>query len=766
MKKRPLCLVCLLFILVLVLLRIAGVPLGTPFSDPAYEKMAQEGKKEWMTGKIKTYERKSRTNGYILQGEKGKGKIYLITKNGDLPVGARVRVYGTIRKPQKPDNPGMFDEKVYYQGKGCSFVFFSEKEKVLEKGKTGMMEKMRLARNECQSLLKKMMPEQEAGVLGAMLLGERSEMDEEIYLSYQQSGLLHLLSVSGMHLMLLGMMLCRLLILVHVPKAPASAAAAAGMVLYGIFTGAGTATVRAALMFTVRMGAVVIGRTYDSLCALALSAILMLAENPCLLETSGFWLSFGAVVGIAGIYPVLSPGAMRKQRKKQRTFREKMLEKGKETGMFYMSLQLVLLPLQAYFFYEIPRFSFLPNLIAGAGMELILLPGAAGLLTGFWNLEAGKMVLLPARILLVIFRKMTAIAAGIPGNLWICGQPSKGQMVGYGVLLAGTLLYLEKEKQKYKEKMEQGKTYRMRKRGQVLFGIGLFAAMAVLFYRPKETFSLTALDVGQGDAIVVESGNFAMLNDGGSSSETAVGEKRILPFLKQRGIQKLEAVVVTHPDADHTNGILELLDLIGEQKTALTIRHVFLPIWMKGSEKEKPFILAAQKAGIMVEYLTKGDEIQAGKLLIQVLHPEKNELYQKEENAGSVVLQLSAGACRALLTGDLEGEGEEAVAEESGICQILKVAHHGSRNSTGEAFLRCVQPKISLISCEWPGQYGHPHRELLERLAACKSHIYGTPVDGAVTVRLAGAKLQVRGYRSSREFPVLEGKKEMEKRSR
>ena len=87
-------------------------------------------------------------------------------------------------------------------------------------------------------------------------------------------------------------------------------------------------------------------------------------------------------------------------------------------------------------------------------------------------------------------------------------------------------------------------------------------------------------------------------------------------------------------------------------------------------------------------------------------------------------------------------------------CQILKVAHHGSRNSTSEAFLNRIQPQISLISCAWPGRYGHPHRELLERLRACKSHIYGTPVDGAVIVRLKRDRLAVHGYRSDVEFPV------------
>lgn len=306
MRKRPMCLACLGFMLVLVLLRIAGVPLGTPFSDPKYENKAQQGRKVWIAGTIETYEKKSSNNGYVLRGEGSKGKFYLLAKRGDLPVGAAVRVYGTVKKPESPRNPGMFDEKTYYEGKGCAFYMISEREEVVDVGRWNLGEALRLERERCCAVLKEMMPEEEAGVLSAMLLGERSELTEETYLAYQQSGLLHLISVSGMHLMLLGMALRRLLMALHLPKTPASLAAAAGMVLYGMFTGSGTATVRAVVMFAVRMGAVAVGRTYDSLSALSLAAILMLAENPSYLEQSGFWLSFGAVTAISGVYPVLA----------------------------------------------------------------------------------------------------------------------------------------------------------------------------------------------------------------------------------------------------------------------------------------------------------------------------------------------------------------------------------------------------------------------------------------------------------------------------
>lgn len=121
--------------LVLVLLRIAGVPLGTPFSDPKYENEAQQGRKVWIAGTIETYEKKSSNNGYVLRGEGSKGKIYLLAKRGDLPVGAAVRVYGTVKKPESPRNPGMFDEKTYYEGKGCAFYVISEREEVVDVGR-------------------------------------------------------------------------------------------------------------------------------------------------------------------------------------------------------------------------------------------------------------------------------------------------------------------------------------------------------------------------------------------------------------------------------------------------------------------------------------------------------------------------------------------------------------------------------------------------------------------------------------------------------
>ena len=164
-------------------------------------------------------------------------------------------------------------------------------------------------------------------------------------------------------------------------------------------------------------------------------------------------------------------------------------------------------------------------------MTAVLLPGAAGLLAGLASVKAGSVVLLPARFLLTLLRQMTAAVAQIPGNVWICGQPEKWQMAGYGIILTGLLviLYVRKRKREMNPDGAKRKGAQARRRERMLFGITMFFACVLLFYRPRETFSITALDVGQGDALVVESGRFLMLNDGGSSSASAIGEKRILP---------------------------------------------------------------------------------------------------------------------------------------------------------------------------------------------------------------------------------------------
>lgn len=263
-------------------------------------------------------------------------------------------------------------------------------------------------------------------------------------------------------------------------------------------------------------------------------------------------------------------------------------------------------------------------------------------------------------------------------------------------------------------------------------------------YSPKK-LTLTMVDVGQGDCFVVRTKEgINLMIDGGSTTENEVGYYRILPYLKSQGIAELDGVFLTHPDADHMNGIIELAELISTEQTALSIKTLYLPEWMQKTDNEELFA-PVRAAAIKVQYIHKGMELKTGSLKISVLHPDGAD-YSSDPNAGSATLLMKYGEFAALFTGDLEGEGEKLVEKQLTQCDLLKVAHHGSRNSTSVSFVRKTLPNICFLSYGESNLYGHPHQDLLMRLKDSKAHIYETARDGAVTLMTDGHTAVVKKY--------------------
>ena len=282
--------------------------------------------------------------------------------------------------------------------------------------------------------------------------------------------------------------------------------------------------------------------------------------------------------------------------------------------------------------------------------------------------------------------------------------------------------------------------------------IFLLCALPLMQNRNHENLKVTFLDVGQGDSAVIETPlGQSFLIDGGSSSIAKVGTYRILPFLKYEGIQYLDYVMVSHTDSDHMNGILELLEAIEGKETSLKLRNLVLPGWKDTNKELKKLEKLGKAAGCRILRLTQGDTMEDGMLHLSCLHPDRG-FYGEKTNSGSQVIEVSYGECRILFTGDLEGEGEQKVEKLLGEdkCSpydILKVAHHGSRNSSGESFLKAVKPKAAVISSGLGNSYGHPHKETLERLEKSGSHIFMTWEGGAVQAFLDGNKTTIEKYR-------------------
>jgi competence protein ComEC len=248
-----------------------------------------------------------------------------------------------------------------------------------------------------------------------------------------------------------------------------------------------------------------------------------------------------------------------------------------------------------------------------------------------------------------------------------------------------------------------------------------------------------------------------ILIDGGSTSKNNVGRYQIIPFLKYKGIGKLDAVILTHEDKDHMSGILEVMDDM--ERGGISIGGLILPEVGESSRGENYHLLEkrASELGIAVSYINLGESFNLGNASFTCLNPELG-MVTEEANAYSTVLYMKYGKFTALFTGDMEKEGLDHVKNvlkasqdsPTDICPgditLLKVAHHGSRYTTDEEFLSLTHPSIALISCGRDNSYGHPHQELLRRLNQINAKLYRTDTSGEITVTYEDGLATVEEY--------------------
>lgn len=648
----------------------------------------------------------------------------------DPAMGSFLLVEGKFRPFAHATNPGEFDAADYYRVAGQQGRLMRAAILTGSRGYSAFREGLYRFREYLSLLLGVCYPEREASVMGAMLLGEKAMLDEEVKSLYQQNGIIHILAISGLHLSILGMGFHSLLRRLRAPLSVNIILSLALMYCYGMMTGMGTSIVRAFVMFAMKLCADLCGRTYDLLTAMTTAALLILVQQPLYLSQSGFLFSFGAVCSI-GLLPSVS----------QQLPTENKVLKAVFTGGW---ISLCTLPVYLCFYYEFPPYSVLLNLIVIPCMGALLLSGVAVMGAAACFLPLGRLAAFPGVWILAFYEKCCSLCMKLPGKRLVTGRPQDWQiMVFLGLLTAAVVL--------------AGK----RKKGP--FWCAVFGAVLLLTCRTPQGFEITMLDIGQGDCFYLADGRGGhYLIDGGSSDRKKVETYQIIPFLKYRGVERLNAVFVTHSDVDHISGIMGLLEEYG--KTGIEIGCVFLPDLAEESRDDnyRKLLSLTESCGVPVRFIHAGERLESGELMLTCLHPEENYVNQ-DANAGSTVLLLNYENFSALFTGDLEGEGEALVTgrlarmgdgsagDSTGLhlsqrITLLKTAHHGSKNSTEEAFLAVVNPRIALISAGRDNSYGHPHRETLDRLWDRGCLIYQTPVSGAVTVRVRRGQVRVEAY--------------------
>ena len=692
----------------------------------------------------------------------------------EISLGVWAMVSGEFMAFSEPSNPGEFDAFSYYRSLGVG----GQLKKAVLLGKNGdrwtIREAMYRLRQRLHERLYSVFPEREASVMTALLLGEKSDTDKELKNLYKRCGILHILSISSLHITIIGMSLYKTLRRTGLSVAPCAVAGAVLLLLYGFLTGFSVSVCRAIGMYLIRMLGEICGRTYDMLTAVGILAAAMVLYRPFYLENTGFLLSFSAVLGIGALYPAMAGKRIHVQPRyygeaRLRLWLRKTLEALRMNALSSLAATLATLPVQLWFFYEAPVLAVVINLLVLPFMKPMLIAGLFSLIPGFGT--AGIL----DRGILWWYETLCGLFDGLPFGSWNPGRPQPWQMLIYYMALGGIVL-LGRRRKHSEGKSNEGKSGGGRVSGGKVSGrirrvsVGVWqailtvAAVAIFFIHPADRNQIIFLDVGQGDCCLIrtETGH-NYLFDCGSSSRRKVGEYVLLPTLKYYGITTLDGVFVSHPDVDHMNGIRELLELAEENH--LTIGSLVLPA-VEQSARQGQFgeLLMAvdDRSGgqkttqtTRVVWVSAGDAWESGSVRFLCLHPER-ESGTMNENAYSECFYVDFGDFTLLLTGDVEGSGEEALLAElqrRGIGQLdlLKTAHHGSRNSTTEEFLQQLHPGTAIISCGSNNRYGHPHAELLNRLESAGVQWICTKDYGAITVEMdKGGGVKMRGYRAEK----------------
>ena len=595
-----------------------------------------------------------------------------------------VRLEGMLVLPELPRNPGQFNRRIYESGKKIDFYLENPTVLEVKEQRSGVREVVEIWKTEMMNRCEKIYQDEEAGILEAMLFGEKSELSGDIKELYQAAGISHVLVISGLHISLLALAVAGILRRLGFPM-PVWVILSVGVLAgYGILIGQPTTAVRALLMFFVLQGARLLGRSYDLLSALAFAGILMLLDNPDLILDGGCRLSFCAVIGV-GWYVSEKNKIFRSIGEKEKRKNRGKGGKGSSAGAILENIRagwylwLFTLPVMLDTFYQVSVVGLLWNLVAIPLLPVIIASGGLGVVLAGWNIFLGSLAGSPAYGMLQLYQEIGNISEKLPVGMWTPGQPSKPVIAGYYLVI---FLLVLVEKQLIKRE----------KRWKIFPGMELCSMLLLLLLMAhpwQQREKITFLDVGQGDASLLQSGGQTLLLDGGSTSQKNVGTYVILPYIKQQGISCLEAVVLTHTDQDHINGVTEVLE--EGKKGWLTVKNLMYPYWMEGTEQGKQLKKLAEEAGASCRKIRAGDRLTIGKAEAVVLYPKEQEKIA-EPNAGSLVLFWKWEGVRAMFTGDLPEEKERELLQNLPACEILQVGHHGSATSTCREFLEQVQP--------------------------------------------------------------------------
>lgn len=554
--------------------------------------------------------------------------------------------------------------------------------------------------------LKATFPESLQAVGAALLFGDRSLTEEAVIEAYQRLGVIHLLAISGLHVSLITSLVYYAMIRIGVVKETAQIILIVSLPVYALLAGGSPPVVRAVLMTILILLSIRFHHKFTALDALGLSFMLVVFLDPYFIYQAGFQLSYliSFSLLLSSNFILSSPTS----------FLGKML-------VITSVSQVAGLPVLMYHFFEVSLYSFMANLFFVPFYSFLVLPSLLIIFLLSFILKSVVILLEPLRFLLEQVDQTAVKVSEWPAAVVITGQPNGYLLAVICLLSIHAFLQWEKT-QDWKR-------------------LSIFLLVIIGLPVTAHSYSIVGevsfIDVGQGDAILItlplNKGNY-LIDTGGllpfqkeewqkQKKDFSIGENVLLPYLKGRGITRIDKLFFTHSDYDHIGAAQELFG-------HMTIKEIIISPGSESKPVMRQTIEQAAVHKIPVRYGEYMESWQEGGAYFQILSPADKHY---EGNDDSLVIYAVLGGKKWLFTGDLEAEGERRLVDHFSLdIDVLKVSHHGSRTSTTEPFTAETTPETAIISLGKNNRYSHPHKEVIGRLQSQGTAIWRTDRHGEI----------------------------------
>ena len=713
------------------------------------------------------------------------------TGEGSMPLplpGQICSVKGHFLELSPATNEGEFSLPSYYKGEGISGVFQAKTIELVRGESSPFAKELFTLKQSLGNRIDALFPEETAGFLKSLFLGERSGITLSEKSLYQSAGISHILAISGLHLSLLGGFFYRLLRKTKLSSLLSSLITSFFLFSYFLFTGSSHSAFRALFMLFLRFAAIQLGKGKDLLSQLSFALLFLLWLNPLSLYSIGMQCSFFTLF----VFFLLEERPGKAVRKKKEKALSKFCKKhalgfSKHPSLLlkfpaYLSklipcllstlphrlqgsflFYLALLPLFSLIQFSFPLYAPLLNLFLLPLLPFFFLLGAFSILLSYLpeqDFLLLRLLSISSRFLLnllfQIFHLFMEKSLALPFSQILLGKMQALSVIFYFLFLY-LLFFFPKAKSL-----------------SLLLSLGFLLSLPLYLPKPPKELEIAALDVGQGDGFVLRKGNLVFTIDNGSTSKNLFPEQIFFPYCKAKRIQHIDYALLTHCDRDHISGIQALL----EKNPSIDLSHLILPASALEDHRYDLLKRLAYNHGADIFYWQKGDELvfseqgiclptkvnalaensattkkgwpgtKGHQLYIRCFYPNDSS-YMEEANAHSIGCLLEYGHFRMLFTGDMPKEAEEALlencreAEVSPVVDVLKLAHHGSKTSSCPSFLSETQAKFALFSYGKKNRYGHPHKNTVENCQKYCLFPLETAKLGEILIKTNGEQFEI-----------------------